>query len=178
MKIWVSPLCRVHEVAAEAGAVRAISLLSPKDIFPTLERVPTDFHHKAAMHDIREPSADLTPPGHGHVEEIIHFLNDWSVDDTLIIHCWAGVSRSTATAFTAACLKNPSVDETIIAHSLRAASPTAWPNSRLVGFADDILGRSGRMSRAIEEIGVGAPTLEAEPFFIPAQYETTDASTH
>jgi hypothetical protein len=66
-----------------------------------------------------------------------------------------------------------------IASALRAASPTAWPNTRIVAFADELLARKGRMSEAIEAIGPGAPALEAEPFAIPARFGARRASvTH
>ena len=59
----------------------------------------------------------------------------------MLIHCFAGVSRSTAAAFIAACALAPNRDEATIARALRAASPTATPNARLVALADAALGR-------------------------------------
>ena len=34
---------------------------------------------------------------------------------------------------------------------IREIRPIAWPNSRMIGFADDILGRGGRLSAALRE---------------------------
>ena len=82
----------------------------------------------------------------------------------MLIHCFAGVSRSTAAAYIAACALKPKRDEFAIARALRAASPTASPNTRLVALADDKLGRRGRMSEAIAEIGRGRECFEGEPF--------------
>ncbi len=82
----------------------------------------------------------------------------------MLIHCFAGVSRSTAAAFIAACALAPKRDEIDIAHALRAASPTATPNARLVALADHALGRSGRMNEAIAAIGRGRDCFEGEPF--------------
>jgi predicted protein tyrosine phosphatase len=81
-----------------------------------------------------------------------------------VIHCFAGVSRSTAAAYVAACALKPDGDEFAIAKALRAASPTASPNSRLVALADDALGRRGRMSEAIAAIGRGEACFEGTPF--------------
>ena len=58
----------------------------------------------------------------------------------MVIHCFAGVSRSTAAAFIAACALAPKRDEFDVARALRAASPTATPNARLVALADRALG--------------------------------------
>jgi predicted protein tyrosine phosphatase len=38
------------------------------------------------------------------------------------------------------------------------------PNVMLVGHADRILGRKGRMVAAVESLGPGVPSLEGEPF--------------
>ena len=86
----------------------------------------------------------------------------------MLIHCWAGISRSTASAFITACVHNPNADEEEIALAIRSASPTASPNPRLVGYADALLGRGGRMSKAVEAIGRGAVSDEAQTFSIPS----------
>ena len=49
----------------------------------------------------------------------------------------------------------PGLDEEEIALACRQRSPEATPNARLVAIADEILGRAGRMVRAIERIGRG-----------------------
>lgn len=82
----------------------------------------------------------------------------------MVIHCWAGVSRSTAGAFTALCLFRPDLPETVIAERLRARSPEATPNARLVALADARLGREGRMIEAIRRIGRGADAFEGSVF--------------
>ena len=82
----------------------------------------------------------------------------------MVIHCFAGVSRSTAAAFIAACALNPRRDEFEVARVLRAASPTATPNARLVALADEALERRGRMTAAIMEIGHGEECFEGTPF--------------
>ena len=81
-----------------------------------------------------------------------------------MIHCWAGVSRSTAAGFIAACALRPYRDENEIAREVRANSPTATPNARLVAIADAMLGRNGRMVAAIEKIGQGHLCFEGTPF--------------
>jgi len=84
----------------------------------------------------------------------------------MLIHCWAGISRSTAAAFTALCLLRPSTDEEQIAWELREASPSATPNRLIVQLADDVMGRGGRMVRAIEKIGRGEEAYEGTPFVL------------
>jgi predicted protein tyrosine phosphatase len=92
----------------------------------------------------------------------------------MLIHCYAGISRSTATAYIAACVHNPEADEHGIARALRTASPTATPNRRFIALADAALARNGRMNRAIEAIGRGFPRWpeipEAQPFALPSRF--------
>lgn len=170
MRIWVSPLSRVHDVAAQVRPQRVISLLSPGDVFPQIDGVAADGFHRVAVHDVSEATPGMTVPDADHVRDLIRFLDAWSVGSPLVVHCWAGVSRSTATAFIAACRHNPDTDESVIARAIRDASPTAAPNTRLVAFADQMLGRDGRMIAAIAGLGAPSLTIEAEPFSIASRF--------
>jgi predicted protein tyrosine phosphatase len=82
----------------------------------------------------------------------------------MVVHCYAGISRSTASAYAGVCALNPRRSEESIALALRRASPTATPNIRIVSLADRLLGRDGRMVAAIEMIGRGVMATEATPF--------------
>ncbi|MGH6934788.1 MAG: tyrosine phosphatase family protein, partial [Methylocella sp.] len=99
-----------------------------------------------------------------HVEKLLAFVRRWDQAAPLLIHCWAGVSRSTAAALIAACALCPHRDEAGIAREIRANSLTATPNPRLVAIADTMLGRNGRMIAAIEKIGRGCNCFEGVPF--------------
>lgn len=178
MKIWISSLREVHNVAASVRPASVVSLLAPNDIFPKIEALAEDEHHHVKIHDILDERDGHTAPNGDHVRELVAFLRGWRPDEPLLVHCWAGMSRSTATAFIAACLHNPHADETVIADTLKHASPTAFPNTRIVSIADDLLGRNGRMTAAAEDIRsdvarleVIAKVQEATPFSIPARYE-------
>jgi len=87
----------------------------------------------------------------------------------LLIHCYAGISRSTAGAYIIASALNPTLDESELARTVRSLSPSATPNIRLVALADEILDRQGRMVSAIRAIGRGADAFEGEVFSLPAR---------
>ncbi|MBY0422016.1 MAG: hypothetical protein K2Q06_06900, partial [Parvularculaceae bacterium] len=157
----MSSLAFAPRVAVAAGARRAISLLSPGDVFPRFDHLHDDHHHCVHLHDIVEPIDGHVTPAMRHVEDLVSFLSGWSPSEPLLVHCWAGISRSTATAFIAACLHNPDTDEAAIAAELRKASSTAFPNERIVGFADKLLGRRGRMMSAVRSMGRGEVAVEA-----------------
>ncbi|MCJ7527344.1 MAG: protein tyrosine phosphatase, partial [Methyloceanibacter sp.] len=99
---------------------------------------------------------------------LITFARDWDRQAPLLIHCWAGISRSTAAACISLCALNPEGSELELARTLRRASPTAYPNRLLVALADEILTRNGRMMTAVEDIGRGKLAEEAEVFALPA----------
>ncbi|MBB5053742.1 putative protein tyrosine phosphatase [Afipia massiliensis] len=121
-------------------------------------------HLRIQMDDINEPALGFVAPSHEHVEQALAFIRKWDRTAPMVIHCYAGISRSTASAFMAACALNPNRDETSIARQIRAASPSAYPNRLIVTLADEVLGRGGRMVRALDAMGPGNMTIEGRPF--------------
>ena len=83
------------------------------------------------------------------------------------MHCWAGISRSTAAAYILAIAINPDLDKEALAQELRRRAPSATPNPLLVSMADEKLGRGGRMVAAIARIGRGADAFSGTPFILP-----------
>ena len=101
-----------------------------------------------------------------HIERVLAFVRGWNRSAPMVVHCYAGISRSTASAFAAACALNPHRDEISIARQIRAASPIAQPNRLIVSLADKVLGREGRMLRALNEMGPGSMMVEGRPFVV------------
>jgi predicted protein tyrosine phosphatase len=171
MSIWISSLALAPELVDRVRPSRIVSLLSPYDTFPAFTGIGDGHHLQVGVHDIAEDIGEWRAPCANDAERVIRFVEGWDRATPILIHCWAGISRSTASAFITACVHNPSTDEGEIAAALRAASLTASPNRRLIAHADDILDRGGRMSKAIANIGRGEVAEEAQPFFIPSTYE-------
>src|SRR6478609_3702868 len=121
-------------------------------------------HLKVPMDDITEEMDGFVAPSEAHIEQVLNFVRGWDRDAPLVVHCYAGISRSTASAFAAACALNPHRDEISIARQIRAASPIAQPNRLIVSLADKALGREGRMLRALDEMGPGSMMVEGRPF--------------
>ena len=116
------------------------------------------------LHDISAPTDGYIMPDEDHVADLLKFVRRWDRRAPLVVHCYAGISRSTASAFASVCALNPHRDEESIAQALRQASPTATPNIRIVSLADRLLGRNGRMVAAIETIGRGVHGCRGTPF--------------
>lgn len=170
MSIWICSLADAPQLARKLKPARIVSLLSPYDTFPTFEGIGRDRHLQVPIHDIVDDVGDWRAPDLSDAESVISFVEPWDRASPMLIHCWAGISRSTASAFITACVHNPDADEMDIAHAIRAASPTASPNARLVAHADELLGRKGRMNRAVASIGRGSVAMEAHAFSIPSTY--------
>lgn len=100
--------------------------------------------------------------------EIVGFIESWDGEGDILVHCSRGVSRSTAAAFIVQCMRSPDADEAALAAALRRAAPHADPCPLLVSYADDLLGRKGRMIEAIEDLPPPAPALAAPLVILPA----------
>ena len=162
--IVVCSLPRMPEIVERFGARRLVSLLSEGTLLERPECIAEPDHLSLSMHDIVEALPDMEPPGRAHVESLLEFARAWDRAQPMVVHCFAGVSRSTAAAYIVACALAPERDEAELAQALRRVSPSATPNARLVAIADELLGRGGRMIDAIAAIGRGANVFEGEPF--------------
>lgn len=162
--IFVCSLSRLQESVDEIRARHVVTLVRDEARVFRPRGIEPDDHLWLKMDDIAEPIDGYLAPAAEHVEALVTFLDRWDRKQPLVIHCFAGISRSTAAAFISACALSPKSDEAEIALRLRAASRTASPNPRLVALADDFLGRRGRMKAAIAKIGYGDITEEAVPF--------------
>jgi predicted protein tyrosine phosphatase len=163
-RLHVCPLALIGETVAKTGARSLVTLLSPGTAVERPIGIRPERHLYLAVSDIVEPMAGQVLADTTHLEGLLGFVRAWDRAEPMVIHCFAGVSRSTAAAYIAACALKPGGDEFAIATALRAASPTASPNSRLVALADDALGRCGRMNEAIANIGRGEACFEGTPF--------------
>lgn len=167
MTLFVCPLSQVETARALHRPSHLVSLLSPtgEAVWPTSDHGGS--HLRLAFHDIAEPREGFTAPDADLVARLLDFAAGWDAARPMLVHCWAGVSRSTAAAFIVACQRGPDRAERDIAQALRAAAPYATPNPLMVSLADAALGRGGRMSAAVAEIGRGADAFEGALFELP-----------
>jgi predicted protein tyrosine phosphatase len=162
--IHVCSLARLYDTIDATGARHIVTLLRLSDRVERPAHVAPQNHLVLAVDDIAAPMEGYTVPGEEHVQRLIRFVGQWDRAAPMVMHCFAGISRSTAGAFVAACALNPQRDEQQIAWDIRRASRTAQPNAAIVSIADRLLKRQGRMVRAIETIGPADAATEGEPF--------------
>ena len=168
--IHVCPLSAVPDTVAKSQASHLLTWLQDEIVVETPRLITPERHIRFHIHDISEPIPGYVQPGAEHIDQLIAFARDWGGRGPIVVHCWAGISRSTAAAYTALCAINPDASEELIAVRLRQASPTAYPNRLMIRLADAALDRQGRMVRAIESIGRGVVAGEAAPFSLPADH--------
>ena len=162
--IHVCSLARLHPTVAETGARHVVTLMKTTDLVERPASISAVNHLVLGMDDIAEPMDGYVVPCDEHVGALIAFVRGWDRARPLVVHCYAGISRSTAAAYVSACALNPARDELAIARELRRLSATASPNARIVSLADRMLGRDGRMVAAIDAIGRGLIAYEGQPF--------------
>ena len=162
--IHVCSLAALPGTVKAVGASHVLTVMANVDQVQRPESVLPANHLKVQMDDITEQMDGFVAPSDVHIEQVLNFVRGWDRNAPLVVHCYAGISRSTASAFASVCALSPHRDERSIAQALRLASPTATPNIRIVSLADRLLGRGGRMTSAIETIGRGILAAEAEPF--------------
>ena len=172
--IYVAPLSKVEHTIASRAVSHLVTLINNDTPVPTPASIAKERHLRLAMNDICEPADGLVLPGEHHVAELVRFTLDWHRAAPLLIHCWAGISRSTASMFMALCKLNPGVSEVAILKRMRALAPHIAPNRLLVAHADDLLGRDGRMVDALDEIGPAIPASEGFLFELPAAITQAD----
>ena len=163
--IHVCSLARLYATVEETEGRHIVTLLRLTDRVTRPEHIHPENHLILAVDDIvSAPADDQTLPGDAHVSRLITFAKTWDRTAPMVVHCFAGISRSTAAAFVAACALNPRRDESEVAQAIRKASPTASPNTRIIAVADRLLERNGRMVRAVETLGPAQAAMEGHPF--------------
>jgi predicted protein tyrosine phosphatase len=165
--LYVSSLSRLKETVERTGATRMVTLINAGTPVERPAAIAPDNHLFLAFNDIVDPIEGMVPPGEEHVSSLLDFVRGWERTAPMVIHCWAGISRSTAGAFITACALTPDADEAELASVLRNRAPSATPNARLVAIADRMLGRNGRMIEAVRAIGRGEDAFEGTPFEMP-----------
>ena len=162
--LHVCSLAALPETVRATGASHVLTVMANVEQVQRPESVLAANHLRVSMDDITEHLDGFTAPCEAHIEKVLAFVRDWDRAAPMVVHCYAGISRSTASAFAAACMLNPQKDEIAIARQIRAASAIASPNRLIVGLADRLLGREGRMVRAPDEMGPGSMMAEGRPF--------------
>jgi len=147
-------ICGVGELDgfAQAGVSDVLSIINPDtpepDAFRSFAR-----HRRTTLrfHDVVLPIEGQTLCGNNDVGRILEFGRKLAAErdaEHLLVHCMAGISRSTAAAAILMAQANPGREDAAF-ETLLAIRPRAWPNSRMVVLADRMLDRRGQLEAAL-----------------------------
>jgi predicted protein tyrosine phosphatase len=164
-------ICGLDELChhSASGVTHVLSILDPG--WPE----PEDFwsydrHHRTTLHfnDIILPAPDQVLPRREHVEAILGFGDALAAgpaggegDGHVLVHCHMGISRSTAAVAMLLAKAHAQAEEDFIFTRLLEVREKAWPNSLMIGYADEVLGREGRLTAALGRLY--ARQLERRP---------------
>jgi len=154
MKITVSSLDQIDYVVTKDQPSHMITLIDPATEVPTPLLIKSDNYLRINCHDIPAPRDELIHPTEDHVRTLVGFFNSWDMAAPMLIHCFMGISRSSAAAYIGLCLQNPGQEREAAQH-MRQEGAHAQPNPLIIAHADRVMDRGGKMIAAIEEIGEG-----------------------
>ncbi|NJL08958.1 MAG: protein tyrosine phosphatase, partial [Methylacidiphilales bacterium] len=124
--IHVCSLARLHHTVAATGARHMVTLINAATPVPRPATIAETNHLFIGINDIVEDMPGFVAPGEAHVARLIAFVRAWHAarDAPLVVHCWAGISRSTAQPSPPSARWRPAATSSR-SPGLRAASPTA-----------------------------------------------------
>src|SRR3984957_3312624 len=139
--ILVTPLSSLEDAIENHRPSHIVTLLSPEHMIETPKGFAAERHLKLGVNDICDPEAGDNPPGRDHIDQLLAFSREWDAKQPLLVHCWAGISRSMASAYAVLCDRLGPGREMEIALAIRRRAAYANPNPLLVQHADEVLGR-------------------------------------
>ncbi|MDO4263842.1 MAG: hypothetical protein Q4C67_06555 [Deinococcus sp.] len=131
----------IHDFPDLDGVEAIISIRDPGDELPAEVRSATAPVFDLIFHDVLEDDehSGYVSPEAWQLERLLSFLHQVR-PQRLHIHCFYGVSRSTAVASFILAAKRPELSSEAIVRRVREVRAQACPNPRLLSLADDLLG--------------------------------------
>ena len=152
-------ICGIHELPdhREIGISHVLSILDPD--WPVPDAFGSFGEHERLelrFHDVIEQVPDMIPPQEKHVAQLLAFGRNLMAEPApgahLLVHCHAGVSRSTASMILIVAQAQPQLAASVTAQEVLRIRPQAWPNLRIIEMGDAMLGRGGEVIEAVREI--------------------------
>jgi predicted protein tyrosine phosphatase len=170
-RILISPYCVLEETVRRHRPSHLVTLMvEPFVVTPAAVR--PDRHLRIGVHDVVEAAEGTIAPQRAHIAEMLAFAKGWDRSAPLLVHCWAGISRSTAAAYILLCDLHGPGHEGQIARSLRLLAPHAQPNRLMIQHADQLLAREGRMIAAVNAMGEARPSGQGEVVELPLELDS------
>ncbi len=161
--IHVCPLSALGKTLDKSGTRHLISLAGPGKTVARPDQI-TGSYLALEFNDIAEPKDGLIAPNLRDVLALLNFFDNWRQTEPILIHCWMGISRSTAAALIGCARLRRHAGLADIANRIRLVSPMATPNPLMIEIADAEMGFDGELIEAVRAIGRGVTASEGVPF--------------
>jgi predicted protein tyrosine phosphatase len=151
-------ICGVSELDGHcaAGITHVLSILDPGTPTPTsLDALGPHHRLELRFDDVVKEHLGYQAPSEADVAAVLEFGEQLTRDAPkqdrhhVLVHCWMGISRSTASGAILLAQHSPGHEEAAF-DVLYGVRPRCWPNSRMIAFADTLLERRGALTRAYE----------------------------
>jgi predicted protein tyrosine phosphatase len=169
-QILIAPYSLLTETVRRHRPSHLLTLMVEPHV-ETPESILPHRHLRLCVHDIAEAVEGSVAPEEAHIVELLGFSRSWDRSAPFLVHCWAGISRSTAAAYIVLCDLHGPGHEYEIAKALRLRAPHAQPNRLMIRHADALLGRGGEMMASVETMGEARPAWEGEVVELPLALE-------
>ena len=156
-------ICGVSEVPNYASIPldHIISIKDCSQCGPNLAAFRSDFTLHSFVFDDTGDAAAKHAVTESAIRRLLGIYAQTKPEDSILFHCFAGVSRSSAAAFLWLVHHGCPYDQ---AYQLIVAirGPFICPNQLMIKLADDVMGRNGEMAAFMSaEIGRRAPERDA-----------------
>jgi predicted protein tyrosine phosphatase len=152
-------VCGLDELAVhrEARVSHVLSILDPE--WPVPEVFGSFSEHEKLelrFHDVIDANPGTVMPSPIHVQQLLAFGcaldREPLIDAHLLVHCHAGVSRSSASMALLIAQAMPDSSGDAIFSEILQIRPQIWPNLRIVEMGDRALGRNGSLIAAAHRV--------------------------
>ncbi len=161
-------ICGLDELPGHGavGVTHVLSILDPA--WPVPEAFGSYGEHERLelrFDDIIEEVPGMVAPQRADVVRLLRFGRDLLAEPApaahLLVHCHAGVSRSTASMLLILAQAQPHLPAAAVANEILSIRAQAWPNLRIIELGDAELGRGGALAEAV--VGLYRRQLERRP---------------
>lgn len=143
-------VCGRSEVKKTAKRFLATHVFSLLDRGVPIPYAARELEHRLWIMEDTDTANEWSSPKQEQIINILETARNLPSDARLLVHCEAGVSRSTAVALAIMVQDSKDLDES--ARRLREIRPGASPNMLISWYADNILGLDGKLVQLAEKI--------------------------
>ena len=165
-RLLIAPFSAIEDTVRRHRPSHMLTVMV-EPFVPTPKGIEPNRHLRVTVHDVVEPAEGTICPEGRDIADLLAFGRDWDRTAPFLVHCWAGISRSTAAAYILLCDIHGPGHERRIAQGLRFHAPHAQPNRLMIHHADALLGREGRMIAAVEAMGDAEIVWQADVVELP-----------